>query len=1586
MSGRLVHITLSDRGWILERLGKEIVARVSGISIDDEPDPSAPIQYYITYGCRLGRVSPCEIALFTHLEGDPVTKERFFQVAKNVDAAVAMSSATGEILRAAKIESHVIKPGVDLDVFRPRLKIGVVGRTYHTGRKGEALVNSVMDMPDIEWHFTGGGWPGPAINVPERELPAFYRSMDYVLVPASSEGGPMSVLEALASGVPVIGGPVGWVPDYPHITIDPKDPGSLRRTLSELLARKQVLRHAVEENTWDRWAEQHELLFRALAKERNLSPTARGPLHRKVRKVALVTHGMESTVLGGPTVRVPRTAAALREIGVDARHVHMPQAGLGAYDVVHLYNVWHPSTALRAARRVAAVGKPLVFSPIALDLSEAELWQTGLIRSFDRQSDILDGLGRWEAERASFFAGNFSTSLPEPGLKESLRELSALSDAFVFLSEKERDLVQQYTALPEKSRVIRNPVDFNRFSKGDPDLFRKAYGLQGKEYVLCVARVEHRKNQLLLAMALRSTGVPLVLVGNAGDAQYAEWVRKAGGENLLMIERLEPGSDMLRSALHGARVFALPSWAEGAPLAALEAAAAGRKMVLSDRSGEREYFGDKAWYCDPSNIESIAECITEAWERKWRRADSEALQAEIRERYTWQEHARLADNLYQHVSTVDSISKSPSIVGSTGARASTLNNSDSDFEIVFDITTSTNNDGLRSGIMRVEHAIGQELGRKFGARVRYVFFRNSEEGFTEVSQSWVGHHALKSYLQKTRPNRLSPGSFLPNSRLVVTGSSWMQNGNYATSLLNFAQQHSLELSVLMHDLTPVRSPHWFADGYASRFQENLINVLSGARRLLAYSKYTVDDIKAFAEEHDLMIPGFQKFRLADAIGTFNGGGERVDPEIQRRFSDRPFALAVGGIHARKNYALLYEVWILLRAKLGEVCPHLIIAGGVSWNGQDLARTIRSDTRVNKHIHIIDGIDDATLDWLYRESLFTVYASLHEGWGLPVGESLAYGKICIASNATSIPEIAPDLTDLLSPYDRVTWAARVEHYALSQSARSAREAQIRAGYHATTWEESAIQLEKALGVPIEPSTCFSYAGGEVVLLGTRVQVRRHVAGGLYPSEPWGCWGSDGPILLHMKICVPPEEDYTFTAVVQYFGPMRGDNTCLIKVNGREIARWAFYDNQSKVQFPVTARTAHVPRDLIDADGTVCVELLPQASYKVNAVSGSTDGRVLSLGLIGFWMAPASQRHRAQQVIYKDAGLQACMRLVTGDGSLDPCFETNKYGPTLPFNRVWLPDDQATVPIVYHGPEARHGVLPVLVNGLVFRGAIGAIPLDQPLQFDLTFQAAASVTLSTKVVVSVNGELVCSHVLSPGNTSVAQFAVSPAILARQDPALIVVLPSEGLTNPEVSGVAPIQFLSMKICVPGTESEGLELASWRVQGAAQQAEPVLAQYEPAQAKSGVELVEPSPAQHLFVGMDEVIVGTGIHPRSKSASNKTFRWLDAQSSLRLPGIAAHESTLFIQGLRASAEIDVADIKLSLNGKALVGNIYKNARSGSWNASASLSVESLRGDVNELEISVAAAPDRKTKAIAILHVEIKPSQVEVTPVIGTGG
>lgn len=261
--GLRVHIKAGDPQWILARITQALVERLDYVTTSRAPDPTAPIQYYLNYNERDERVSPLEFGFFTHVdEDDPFYKKRFFDVAAEIDIAISMSERYSAVLREAGVANvHLVTPGVDLALFVPRVKIGVVGRTYPDGRKGEALVREVLDAPGVEWHFTGSGWPLPSRRLADAAMPAFYREMDYILVPSKYEAGPMCVLEALACGTPVIAPPIGWVNEYPHIPYRTGDAADLRRVLAEVLAEKFVLRKSVEQVTWDNFARDHHRLF-----------------------------------------------------------------------------------------------------------------------------------------------------------------------------------------------------------------------------------------------------------------------------------------------------------------------------------------------------------------------------------------------------------------------------------------------------------------------------------------------------------------------------------------------------------------------------------------------------------------------------------------------------------------------------------------------------------------------------------------------------------------------------------------------------------------------------------------------------------------------------------------------------------------------------------------------------------------------------------------------------------------------------------------------------------------------------------------------------------------------------------------------------------------------------------------------------------------------------------------------------------------------------------------------------------------------------------------------------------------------------
>lgn len=260
-----IHIKICDEGWIIEKLAASLAGALDDVTYGLDDRPGAALRYHLPYLTYAGRTAPREAGFFTHIEADPERRAKFWDAARALDHCVCQSRRYADLLAREGLPNvSVISPGVDLDAFRPEVRIGVVGRTYDSGRKGEAIVAQLLDLPGIRWSFTGRGWPGEHRELVAAEMPGFYNEQDYILVPSLYEGGPMCVLEALACGKEVIAPPIGWVDEFPHIEYPAGDVEALRRVLVGLVARREALREHVVSRTWQAWVDEHAALFHNL--------------------------------------------------------------------------------------------------------------------------------------------------------------------------------------------------------------------------------------------------------------------------------------------------------------------------------------------------------------------------------------------------------------------------------------------------------------------------------------------------------------------------------------------------------------------------------------------------------------------------------------------------------------------------------------------------------------------------------------------------------------------------------------------------------------------------------------------------------------------------------------------------------------------------------------------------------------------------------------------------------------------------------------------------------------------------------------------------------------------------------------------------------------------------------------------------------------------------------------------------------------------------------------------------------------------------------------------------------------------------
>jgi glycosyltransferase involved in cell wall biosynthesis len=172
--------------------------------------------------------------------------------------------------------------------------------------------------------------------------------------------------------------------------------------------------------------------------------------------------------------------------------------------------------------------------------------------------------------------------------------------------------------LRSRSSVLYNAIEADFASFGDPEATQSFCVTQGVEpgYLLSVGYLDERKNSLRMlrayARVAERVGRRLVVVGglrftrqeNARECEALVSGNVPGILHVPFIDR-QKELDLLRSAYYNCAGHVLPSHVETPGLANLEAAAFGKRLLVGRCKPVAEYFGDRAYYCDPSDTSDI---------------------------------------------------------------------------------------------------------------------------------------------------------------------------------------------------------------------------------------------------------------------------------------------------------------------------------------------------------------------------------------------------------------------------------------------------------------------------------------------------------------------------------------------------------------------------------------------------------------------------------------------------------------------------------------------------------------------------------------------------------------------------------------------------------------------------------------------------------------------------------------------------------------------------------------------------------------------------------------------------------------------
>jgi len=314
---------------------------------------------------------------------------------------------------------------------------------------------------------------------------------------------------------------------------------------------------------------------------------------------------------------------------------------------------------------------------------------------------------------------------------------------------------------------------------------------------------------------------------------------------------------------------------------------------------------------------------------------------------------------------------------------------------------------------------------------------------------------IKSYdMPRTLVSKLAQ----PGDRLVILGATWAIDG-IDDAFQSLKDNQGVEISQLIHDLIPIITPEHIAGDFSQEFYRWLSNSTGYCASYFANSKNTAKDLAAFmaeiGQERPIQtVPLAQDFTPVEpkAIRKTKGPDgafkARVDRSLGLRreilnLSKTPFALVVGTMESRKNIWRLALAWQRLTQDPTLEMPKLVFAGKPGWYNDDFNQLNHFTGNLSGYIQFADRPTDTELAYLYETCQFTAMVSFYEGWGLPIGESLAFGKTGVVANNSSMPEVGGDMVEYCDAHSLSSIEAACRKLVENPAHREALEAKIAA---------------------------------------------------------------------------------------------------------------------------------------------------------------------------------------------------------------------------------------------------------------------------------------------------------------------------------------------------------------------------------------------------------------------------------------------------------------------------------------------------------------------------------------------------------------
>jgi glycosyltransferase involved in cell wall biosynthesis len=264
---------------------------------------------------------------------------------------------------------------------------------------------------------------------------------------------------------------------------------------------------------------------------------------------------------------------------------------------------------------------------------------------------------------------------------------------------------------------------------------------------------------------------------------------------------------------------------------------------------------------------------------------------------------------------------------------------------------------------------------------------------------------------------------------------------YDPYFLNILNNKPLVLTI--YDMIHEIYPEMFSSKDETSKRKKLL--AQKATKIIAISENTKKDIIRFFNIDEKKI---EVIYLANSINPSKSIDD-INIDLPKKY-----ILFVGSRSIYKNFNLFIEA--ISPLLIEDIELNVVCVGGGNFKEMEKEKF--------KKLNIINKIfqyaaNDYILAYLYQKAIAFVFPSLYEGFGIPILEAFSCGCPVIASDASSLPEVAGDAAIYFNPKDKLSILDSIQQVIYKKDLR---KQLLNKGYQRIkqfTWKKTAHQTKK-----------------------------------------------------------------------------------------------------------------------------------------------------------------------------------------------------------------------------------------------------------------------------------------------------------------------------------------------------------------------------------------------------------------------------------------------------------------------------------------------------------------------------------------------